>query len=353
MTQASALAANGLKNEETGFVLTASDADLKKSLGGKFSYDERLFRAVAPVLDEVVTKARLMESSADVKHRNPDVQGVHIFATLVEIDGKLYRVQLVVRDYVTPKQERLATHKIAGIQIYEIENPPVSKADGGPSDIRGVTAPDIRLSSSPVAPSDRVISLAQLAGGRKPYVRQDGKGLFDSVDDSARASGGAYYEEQEFNQAGSRKSVGTLADPLVAAHHTSAENLLKANKLGGLAVPSIGITKADSGYSGFGDITLIGTKGLIDPAKGTPVYSADAYTNTFPAFEWGKSVDKKKAEVLQKEYRKAELSFRGGTDNTMRSLINSPDRDNFLWQFRKSVVSQKMFLDEKGRYLFA
>ena len=200
MAQAGALASKGLKNEETGFVLTASDADLKKSLGGKFSYDERLFRAVAPVLDEVVAKARLMESSADVKHKNPEVQGVHIFATPVEIDGKLYRVQMVVRDYVTPKQERLATHKIAGIQIYEIENPPVSKADGGPSDIRGVTAPDIRLSSSPVAPSDHAISLAQLAGGRKPYVRQDGKGLFDSVDDSARANGGAYYEAQEFQQ---------------------------------------------------------------------------------------------------------------------------------------------------------
>ena len=104
----------------------------------------------------------------------------------------------------------------------------------------------------------------------------------------------------------------------------------------------------NSGYSGFGDITLIGTKGLIDPATGTQVYSADAYTNTFPAFEWGKSVDKKKAEALRQEYRKTERFFRGGMDNTMRSLIDSPDRDDFMWQFRTSVVSQKMFLDEKG-----
>ncbi len=137
-------------------------------------------------------------------------------------------------------------------------------------------------------------------------------------------------------------------DRLVAVHHIDADNLLKANALGGLAVPSIGITKVNSGYSGFGDITLIGTKGLIDPATGTPVYSADAYTNTFPEFQWGKSVDKAKAEALRREYRKTEQSFRGGMDNTMRSLIDSPDRDDFMWRFRNSVVSQKMFLDEKG-----
>lgn len=697
INEAASLAAKGLKNEETGFVLTASGSDLKKSIGGNYSFDERVFRAIAPVFDEVVAKARLFESTPDLKRHNQHVQGIHTFATPVEIDGNLYRVQLVVRDYITPKQERLATHKIAGIQIYEIENPPVSRTDGGPSDIRGVTAPNIRLSGSPVAPSDHVISLSQLAGGRKPYRRQDGKGLFDEVDKASRAEGGAYFESPSFNQiigetgvrgmdawdenwtrtnlltvakqmemggktpeeiraatgwergadrewryeipdlnvkdgaaalveekrAAARKDgkklfsveladlvdapdlfkafsrfrhlkiefgelppraggyfapeenairlpfamdittdgarmtliheiqhaiqeaegftkgadfsrvptkgkalwramdelwrlrnnpdwqeykdvndalnriydeeatqarrekgitqaeddaeadrlfkqvealeklpavqavlaeekrlmkiygssefdgvvleaiknasespddplyesvsrwnpdfqmnayrrvggevearnagrrafmspadrakkllrdtedvprseqtrdgefyqVGGKAaydasnqptDRLVAVHHIDADNLLKANALGGLAVPSIGITKVNSGYSGFGDITLIGTKGLIDPATGTPVYSADAYTNTFPAFEWGKSVDKKKAESLRQEYRKTERFFRGGMDNTMRSLIDSPDRDDFMWRFRNSVVSQKMFLDEKG-----
>ena len=74
---------------------------------------------------------------------------------------------------MTPGQERLATHKVSGIKIYEIENPPVSRTDGGTSDIRGVTAPDIRLSGRPVAPSD---------------------------DDDSRAEDGAYYEPREYNQ---------------------------------------------------------------------------------------------------------------------------------------------------------
>ena len=225
INETASLAAKGLKNEETGFVLTASRSDLKKSIGGNYSFDERVFRAIAPVFDEVVAKARLFESTPDLEHQNQHVQGIHIFATPVEIDGNLYRVQLVVRDYITPKQERLATHKIAGIQIYEIENPPVSRTDGGPSDIRGVTAPNIRLSGSPVAPSDRVISLSQLAGGRKPYRRQDGKGLFDKVDKASFAKGGAYFELPSFNQIiGERGVLFQRSNQGIRGKFTPAEN---------------------------------------------------------------------------------------------------------------------------------
>lgn len=200
LAQIESFSSNGLKNEETGFVLSVSRSDLKKSFAGYNSYDERVLRAIAPIFDQVVAKAKLLESTPDLQHGNPHVQGIHIFGAPVGIDGGLYRVQLLVRDYVTPGQERLATHKVSGIKIYEIENPPVSRTDGGTSDIRGVTAPDIRLSGRPVAPSDHAISLSQFVGGRKPYVRQDGKGLFDSVDDASRAEGGVYYEPREYNQ---------------------------------------------------------------------------------------------------------------------------------------------------------
>ena len=195
LAQIESFSSNGLKNEETGFVLSVSRSDLKKSFAGYNSYDERVLRAIAPIFDQVVAKARLLESTPDLQHGNPYVQGIHIFGAPVGIDGGLYRVQLLVRDYVTPGQERLATHKVSGIKIYEIENPPVSRTDGGTSDIRGVTAPDIRLSGRPVAPSDHAISLSQFVGGRKPYIRQDGKGFFDSVDDTSRAEGGVYYEK--------------------------------------------------------------------------------------------------------------------------------------------------------------
>ena len=49
-------------------------------------------------------------------------------------------------------------------------------------------------------------------------------------------------------------------------------------------MPSIAITKPNIGLSGFGDITLIGSKEVIDPQRtGTnKVYGADAYTPRYP-----------------------------------------------------------------------
>ena len=193
----------GILNKDSGFVLTASKSDLKKSVGGKNSYDETVFRVIANDFTSIVENAVRLESFRDVTHENPDVQGVHIFATPVAVDDKLFRIQLIIRDYVTPKQKRAAVHKIAGIQIFEIENPPMN-TDGGFSDIRGVTAPTIRLVGRPVASSDHTISLSDLVGGRVPYVRKDGGGFFDNVDDGARQIGGVYYEppgaEEGFQQ---------------------------------------------------------------------------------------------------------------------------------------------------------
>ena len=215
LNQLESTIANGLKNEETGFTLSASRSDLRKTFGGKFSYDERLIRAIAPIFGEVVSKAKLLESSVDVQHRNPHIQGIHIFATPVEVENKLYRVQIIVRDYNTPKQERLAAHKIAGVQIYEIENPLENLSDSGPSDIRAVPAPIIRLSAGPGSRSDRTVTLSQLAGGRKPYVRTDGKKLFDPVDELQRTDpvNGVYYEAPNLKQTANRSPASTEGVP--------------------------------------------------------------------------------------------------------------------------------------------
>jgi hypothetical protein len=78
---------------------------------------------------------------------------------------------------------------------------------------------------------------------------------------------------------------------LVAYHNLSAEKLIASAKMGGLAVPSIAITKKGSPHSGFGEITLIGKKELVDPAV-TPVYDADAYTVRYPTPFYGPAKSK-------------------------------------------------------------
>lgn len=70
-------------------------------------------------------------------------------------------------------------------------------------------------------------------------------------------------------------------DCLITIHHLSVNDLLEADRLGGLPAPSLGITKLDAPFLGFGEISLIGTRDLADP-RHTPVYSCDAGTPSAP-----------------------------------------------------------------------
>ena len=70
---------------------------------------------------------------------------------------------------------------------------------------------------------------------------------------------------------------------LVAVHNLSARQLIDNLELGGLPMPSIAITKGKMGHSAFGDISIVFDKSVIDPEKAdNAVYTADAYTPTFP-----------------------------------------------------------------------
>lgn len=74
---------------------------------------------------------------------------------------------------------------------------------------------------------------------------------------------------------------------LIAIHNLSEDNLLFADQMGGLAVPSIGIvTDQAGGVEEFGDITMIGRQSLGDPESGSNVWSADAWTARYPKPEY-------------------------------------------------------------------
>ena len=144
-----------------------------------------------------------------------------------------------------------------------------------------------------------------------------------------------------------RSESREIKDPLITVHNISADNLLKVDSLGGLAVPSLGVTKAKHAYSDFGDITLIGTRKMVDPAGGTPIWSMDAYTNRFPAADWSNSVDKVNAKKLSSEVAGWEKKY-GDDDHSMYYLFNEPDRDKFASKFANSVLTKQAFLETKG-----
>jgi hypothetical protein len=78
---------------------------------------------------------------------------------------------------------------------------------------------------------------------------------------------------------------------LVAAHNLTAANLLHADRMGGIAAPSLAIAKASDGHEGYGEITLIGSKDLVDPQKGANVYAGDIYSARYPTVHYNIKYD--------------------------------------------------------------
>lgn len=96
----------------------------------------------------------------------------------------------------------------------------------------------------------------------------------------------------------------TAADKdLVVYHNVSAGKLREAIKLGGLPMPSLAITKRDIPFGDFGEITLIGDKGMVDPRKSraNEVFSRDAYTVRKPVVNYEEPA-KIDIDTLHKKY---------------------------------------------------
>ncbi len=88
---------------------------------------------------------------------------------------------------------------------------------------------------------------------------------------------------------------------LFAIHNLTADSFIKSYKLGGFAMPSIAIARSDVGHSNFGDISLVFASDTINPANSdNKVYSADAWTPTFPRIEY--EANSKVTDKLRNKY---------------------------------------------------
>lgn len=146
------------------------------------------------------------------------------------------------------------------------------------------------------------------------------------------------------------QQTAVLQDPLITVHNISEENLNKSLDLGGFAAPSLGITKQRSPYSDFGEISLIGTRDMVDPSMGTPVFSQDAYTQTFPEPVWERSVNEAGAKRFNEQVEAAakESGFEDDPRRFTYSLQNEPDKNGVIKQLLVSKLGAYMFLKDKG-----
>ena len=149
---------------------------------------------------------------------------------------------------------------------------------------------------------------------------------------------------------------------LMAIHNLHGNELLKQLDMGGLAMPSIAVTKPEIiGHEGFGEVTLILNKDAIDPkaSKYNKVYSADAYTPTFPSVEYevNDEVIKRAHKTLEDATQDAPEDvkrkvYRFNPYNDIDSLLNSHGGEEGLIKWLEEDKDMKQtYLYTKGQYV--
>lgn len=127
---------------------------------------------------------------------------------------------------------------------------------------------------------------------------------------------------------------GKNIDPdktLISLHNLSADNLVKADQIGGLANPSVAILDPEKKtLTGFGEITLLGSRDLIESA-GAKTYAADVYSPRFPDTE--NTYDYSALERFEKA-------------NGVK--LNDIDLERFAYQAHRSDVLKHLFLQKEG-----
>ena len=125
---------------------------------------------------------------------------------------------------------------------------------------------------------------------------------------------------------------------LIIHHNINQVDLIKADKLGGIPVPSIAISNIDNPMSGFGDVVLIGSKDMAKPSSGNPVYKADAYTVRMPRSDI--TVNKQVQDFTKNEIDRFFRKF--NTPNKIKKFLAKQNQANkFLDEVHKFKTPSK------------
>jgi hypothetical protein len=95
-----------------------------------------------------------------------------------------------------------------------------------------------------------------------------------------------------------------IGDEMIGMHNLTADNLTHADKIGGLSVPSIAVTKTSNPIQGFGDVSLLPKMDLLKPSRKNPIFASDAYTPRYPDVTtfYGKADKQKIDEFLMEPW---------------------------------------------------
>lgn len=129
---------------------------------------------------------------------------------------------------------------------------------------------------------------------------------------------------------------------LYIGHNLTAENLKHADKMGGLAVPSLAVANKDMPLTGFGEITLLTTPDIIEN-RDTRTVNADMYSPRYPRIT-GKIDEKEKTKFIEE----LESSRKEIDGESLYSALESVKERGVVDGLRYNNVLKYAFLKEKG-----
>lgn len=128
-------------------------------------------------------------------------------------------------------------------------------------------------------------------------------------------------------------------EELFVHHNLTADKLLEADKLGGMPVPSLAISKTGQPLDKFGDITLIGGKEMATPSAKNPVFRSDAYTKRRPGIDYKMDAKSEKAfDKLFDDVKDAIPDYKGYMFNLKDDMSD----------MQRSYLLKAKYLNEKG-----
>ena len=202
-------------------------------------------------------------------------------------------------------RHRMRALEMAGIESAEIEVE-LHDEDGAIIKYNAETIPDMAISSQfDTAIETHLSNIIPLNEAHRGEIES-------TYGEKAHANAGVKYslsknaQKADVERFSLSKTVERTKD-LVAVHNLQSSELMKTIELGGLAMPSIAIIKAEQGHDKYGDVSLIFRKETIDPKQNSAnkVYGGDAWTPTHPRLEY-KVNDSVQQKIKDKYYALAD-----------------------------------------------
>jgi len=130
---------------------------------------------------------------------------------------------------------------------------------------------------------------------------------------------------------------------LVVVHNLREEGLLNADNIGGLAMPSLAVIDVNHGFTGYGDITLIADKDLIDPRKNgySKVFASDVYSARYPSINYQIS-----ATGINKLIKKVNSLMPREISSSMNHNLEQEIEDKGLKELKNSRYAKLLFLKD-------